>query len=245
MSSCVDCSQPTSGRLCRGRCRSCYRRHLKELKQEGNFAPLGSGRATRPVGERLLAKVEKAANGCWLYSRQINEEGYGRITDEIGRTVHAHRASYAAFVGAIPPGLQVDHECHNRDLTCPGGRTCIHRRCVNPAHLKVATPRANILAGRTIAARNAAKTHCPEGHEYTAENTYTKAGHGRQCLACVRKRWAASKPKKGLTAAMTHGKRSTYSKGGCRCDLCSDAERARGKTRRAAARTADSASPNQ
>ncbi|GGU52168.1 HNH endonuclease signature motif containing protein [Streptomyces lavendofoliae] len=245
MTTCVDCSQPLSLRPSRGRCRPCYRRHIKELKQAGDFNPLKAGRPSSPVQDRLLSRVEKTTHGCWLYPHQLTEQGYGRITDDLGRTVHAHRASYAAFVGPIPDGLQVDHDCHNRDLTCVGGPQCLHRRCVNPAHLRAVTARANILSGRTVAARNAAKTHCPQGHEYTAENTYTLEGHGRQCLICVRKQKASQKPKKGLTAAMTHGKRSTYSKGGCRCDLCSAAERARGQARRTAARPAKLTNPNQ
>lgn len=32
---------------------------------------------------------------------------------------------------------------------------------------------------------NRDKTHCPRGHEYTAENTYP-GGHGRRCRACAK-----------------------------------------------------------
>jgi hypothetical protein len=31
-----------------------------------------------------------------------------------------------------------------------------------------------------------AKTHCPQGHEYTPENTYVQPGGGRQCRICIR-----------------------------------------------------------
>ena len=37
---------------------------------------------------------------------------------------------------------------------------------------------------------NAYKTHCPEGHEYTDENTYEWGG-SRNCKACHRARSAA------------------------------------------------------
>lgn len=35
---------------------------------------------------------------------------------------------------------------------------------------------------------NPAKTHCPQGHEYSPENTYNPPVGGRQCRACHRER---------------------------------------------------------
>jgi hypothetical protein len=34
-----------------------------------------------------------------------------------------------------------------------------------------------------LVAANAAKTHCPKGHEYNPENTISRRG-GRECRAC-------------------------------------------------------------
>lgn len=235
---CSECGT-TAQSLRRDRCRRCYRSHVKALKDEGNFVSLVAGRVSRPVGERLLDRIEEAPNGCWLYSGQISDQGYGRITDEIGRTVSAHRVSYAYHCGPIPAGFQIDHQCHNSDVECAAGPRCLHRRCVNPAHLRLATPRVNILSGRTVAAQNAAKTHCAQGHEYTQENTRLHANGGRVCLACRQTYWSKYRPKTGLTPAMTHGKRSTYTRGGCRCEPCKAAERAHGIAKRAAARSAE------
>jgi hypothetical protein len=54
-------------------------------------------------------------------------------------------------------------------------------------------------AGRGLA--NGAKTHCPQGHEYTPENTYLRPdGGGRDCLTCRRKRDAKSKAARRATA---------------------------------------------
>jgi len=69
--------------------------------------------------------------------------------------------------------LEIDHLCRVR---------C----CVNPDHLEAVTHRENILRGNTFAAVNAAKTHCPKGHEYTPENTRIHTGGRRQCIACSR-----------------------------------------------------------
>lgn len=45
------------------------------------------------------------------------------------------------------------------------------------------------IVGTGIGNRNAAKTHCPSGHEYTPENTYIIPTTGsRACRACLRKK---------------------------------------------------------
>jgi hypothetical protein len=41
------------------------------------------------------------------------------------------------------------------------------------------------MRGNTLAAQNAEKTHCPEGHPYSVENTYIPPNsHERQCRIC-------------------------------------------------------------
>lgn len=56
--------------------------------------------------------------------------------------------------------------------------------------LEPVTQRENLLRGETITARNAAKTHCPRGHAYTAENTYVRPRGSRECRTCNRLRQA-------------------------------------------------------
>lgn len=116
-------------------------------------------------------------------------DGYGQI-DVSGKTTLVHRVAYEAMVGAIPDGLVVDHVCHNEDLSCAGGSTCIHRRCVNPRHLEVVTDEENKQRGRSRTVLNVAKTRCPEGHAYSAENTLVhrrKDGRTfRRCRTCHR-----------------------------------------------------------
>lgn len=75
-----------------------------------------------PVGPRLLARIVRDdATGCWLWTGILKTGGYGVIKVR-GKNVATHRASYEAFVGAIPDGTFVLHRC---DV----------RHCINPDHL--------------------------------------------------------------------------------------------------------------
>lgn len=125
----------------------------------------------------------------------VDRNGYPHVT--ISRRDHlAHRVAYERHHGVqLPkrgePGhRQVDHECHNRSKSCPGGPTCLHRRCVNPEHLTLATAKENSEASdRTPAHRNRRKTHCSNGHEFTPENTYEQVRKNgttvsRSCKKC-------------------------------------------------------------
>lgn len=144
-----------------------------------------TGRRGRTVEQRLLAMVDKTGSECWLWTGCLGGQGYGWLRVN-GRSVPAHRVSYELFVGPVPEGLTLDHTCHNDDESCPGGDACLHRRCVNPAHLEPVTRGENVMRGRGFSRVNAAKTHCPKGHRYSATNTYTPPGtNHRKCRRCT------------------------------------------------------------
>jgi hypothetical protein len=151
-----------------------------------------TGRPLVPLRERFMRRLVVQENGCWHLTGRVERNGYQLIAAGGGgsRRLAVHRVAYELFNGPIPKGLTVDHTCHNEDDDCEGGVTCPHRRCVNPAHLEAVGLRENILRGGTLAAANAAKTHCPQNHEYTPENTYILRG-GRSCRACSRARTKA------------------------------------------------------
>ena len=130
--------------------------------------------------QRFLSKFAKK-DSCWEWHGAKVGQGYGAVT-VAGQTLLAHRVSYEFYVGPIPEGLQIDHLCRNR-------------ACVNPDHLEAVLQKANLLRGESFSAKNARKTHCTKGHEFTSENTYRyqrKDGSWRRdcriCRAAARRR---------------------------------------------------------
>ena len=106
--------------------------------------------------------------------------GYAQLGIE-GKTTKVHRWVYETFVGPIPEDYDVDHVCHNKDESCPGGITCPHRRCTRPDHLEAVPHRENVLrSSSAIPAVNARKTCCPRcGGPYS----YKRSGE-RYCKPC-------------------------------------------------------------
>lgn len=131
----------------------------------------------------------KKASGCWYWTGSLDAYGYGRWRPGGGeRDQRAHRAVYAMLIGPIPGDLPLDHQCHNNDPDCPGGK-CEHRRCVRPGqgHCEPRTQQQNLRGSRhTVPSINAAKTKCPHGHPYDEENTHRLPDGSRECRACNR-----------------------------------------------------------
>lgn len=144
---------------------------------------------------RFWAKVDaRATDECWHWLGFVDEErGYGQI--RVDSQLHkVHRFAYELHNGPIPEGCVVDHACHNNS-----GCTdvpCLHRRCVNPNHLEAVTQSRNTERGRT-GSHHSDKTHCPQGHPYSPENTRPQHnGRGRRCRECGRLRAVVTNARK-------------------------------------------------
>lgn len=147
--------------------------------------------------ERMLEDLDKTTlDGCWLRTKWISRSnGYASFYLLEGRTrVGAHRAAYELMVGPIPVGYHVDHLCHGWDDTC-FQTECLHRRCVNPAHLEAVTPQMNRIRSRASEGnrvRMIEREVCPRGHQLTEDNRY---GLG-QCRKCDRKNRALARQRR-------------------------------------------------
>lgn len=194
----------------RGRCESHYRQHLRAeappcvvascdrpsvtrgwcVGHYNRFHKHGDVQENKPlrvVGDdetRFWLKVDKSGlGGCWLWTgNQVPSRGgvcyYGQFhTSTRGRrrNVYAHVYSLRIAGVPIPDGHQVDHLCK---VTL----------CVNPSHLEPVTARENTRRSDSPAGINARKTHCPQEHEYTPENTRWYRNK-RKCKTCERERY--------------------------------------------------------
>lgn len=107
------------------------------------------------------------SGNCWLWQAGTMADGYGSYSLN-GKTTRAHRYAYEWAYGLIPTRLVIDHLCRNI-------------LCVNFYHLEAVTNGENLKRGIN---KESAKTHCPKGHPYDAENTHYRPNGWRKCKAC-------------------------------------------------------------
>jgi hypothetical protein len=106
--------------------------------------------------------IPEPNTGCWIWLNYLGCRGqYGHFRNNL-----ASRASFIAFNGYDPIGLDVDHICHNS-------------WCVNPDHLQAITHLENC-------ARRAARTStCKNGHVFDSVTHRPNGRTHRRCSVCL------------------------------------------------------------
>lgn len=124
---------------------------------------------SRPVIERLFDRVTFPESGCWLWTGNTTNTGYGLIYTEQTQRL-THRVAYQLVIGPIPEGLELDHLC-NVPL------------CLNPDHLEPVTQAENARrrGERQMACRRA-------GHDWNDPYNVRIKNGGRYCAECDRQR---------------------------------------------------------
>lgn len=79
------------------------------------------------IADRIMrCSIPEPNSGCWIWMAALSKSGHGHLHYRRQWQGGAHRASYEAFCGKIPPGLWVCHRCNTP-------------ACVNPEHLYLGT----------------------------------------------------------------------------------------------------------
>lgn len=110
------------------------------------------------------------------------------------KTSAVHRIAYRLWIGEIAEGMEIDHTCRVRD-------------CFNPQHLRMVTVQENRRGIRQynppVNPPSFEFSHCPHGHEFTAENTYFVGSNKRYraCRTCSINSAFRSKQKVRMEAA--------------------------------------------
>lgn len=156
-----------------------------ELDEEslGRIATLFSKGLSEKQLHNFESRIERTG-GCWIWTGLRNFKGYGqiRLSHRRGcsRIYRSHRLAYFLYIGTFDERLLVLHECDTP-------------ACVNPEHLKIGTPKDNMIdkvsRGRAKAGRGRGKPkdgYCWFGHLRTDENTFIGSSGRRQCRVCLR-----------------------------------------------------------
>ena len=142
--------------------------NMHYLRWRHHGTPDGSGVELYRTPEESFAARTEWAGGCLMWTGSLGNGGYGRIRAG-GRNVYAHRYAWEKERGVIPPGMEVDHTCHERV-------------CVNVDHLRLSTRQENTQnrSGPTSTRRtNLPRGVYPLGAGFEGVVTHNRVRHSK------------------------------------------------------------------
>lgn len=129
--------------------------------------------------KNLMGSIRVDAAGCFLWTKRLSRDGYGRLTIwKFGMRIDegAHRVSYMVFRGPISEGLCVCHRCDVRS-------------CINPSHFFLGTKLDNstdrsrkIVAKGLVSVGSALKNNKDATHIHANKLTYAQVLEIRELL---------------------------------------------------------------
>jgi hypothetical protein len=122
----------------------------------------------------------------WWGNRKLKptlEDGYHRMrlktVDGKIKYRYAHQLVLLAFVGPKPHA-----DSHTRHLDGDPGNNCLENLCYGTAAENADDTRRHGRHRKGVDNFQGQKTHCPQNHEYSPENTKITAKGERLCKAC-------------------------------------------------------------
>lgn len=136
---------------------------------EGRYEVSSEGRVRATPNKRLRSLAKKNKGGY----REVSLWNGTKLT-----TFKLHRLVYISFNGQVPEGLEVFHKDDNKDNNFLDNLV---------ADTRFRNMRDRVNNGHDA---NKNKTHCPQNHPYSEENTYIypnveTGGFRRTCKTCA------------------------------------------------------------
>lgn len=103
--------------------------HRAHFRKYGETRDIKRIRKFESLSDAFVLRIDFEGD-CWVWTGPTDGFGHGSLERKPYKS-KAHRYSYETYVGPIPKGYEIDHQCRNAS-------------CVRPSHLKAVTHAVNL-----------------------------------------------------------------------------------------------------